>query len=227
MATWGAHIRLAEELLIHFPELDPLSFLVGNVGPDCGEPNEDWSQFSPPKTISHWINDKGIIDSEAFYRKHLNVEVKDLKEYSFLFGYYIHLLTDIAWVDMFRAKTKVDSNYQQLHKDPKFIWTIKRDWYDIDHLYFRKTPSSIYHTLFKKVCAFPDYLDYYPVGAIQRQVEYISEFYSRTDRDLVRDFIYLTEDEMDIFVLGTVRKIVDQLSQKSIGRKFETSFGAS
>jgi hypothetical protein len=227
MATWGAHIRIAEELLSHFPLLDPTSFLVGNVGPDCGVPNEDWSQFSPPKRISHWINDHGSIDPEAFYRKHLSADSVHLKAYSFLLGYYSHLLTDIEWGDLFKTKIKMDSNYLKLHEDPTFIWTIKKDWYDIDFLYFRQNPSSIYHTLFKKVNAFPDYLDYYPARAVQKQVEAISEFYSRMDRNLERDYIYLTENEMNVFVQECVVKIVEQLNLKFANIKCDRVISAS
>ena len=39
MATWGVHIRIAEDLLKMINSLDPTSFLVGNIGPDCGKPN--------------------------------------------------------------------------------------------------------------------------------------------------------------------------------------------
>ncbi|MFT9493878.1 hypothetical protein [Anaerosolibacter sp.] len=58
MATWGAHIRIAETILKIYIDLDEKSFLIGNVGPDCGEPNKDWSEFSPPKKVSHWTNDE-------------------------------------------------------------------------------------------------------------------------------------------------------------------------
>lgn len=41
MATWGAHIRIAENLLNLGFNLDEETFLVGNLAPDCNQANED------------------------------------------------------------------------------------------------------------------------------------------------------------------------------------------
>lgn len=41
---------------------------------------------------------------------------------------------------------------------------------------FRKNPKCIFHRIFKNIESFPNYLDYYPAGAIERQLRYISEF---------------------------------------------------
>ncbi|MDF2506068.1 MAG: hypothetical protein K0R06_3563, partial [Clostridium sp.] len=85
-------------LLEEFDFLDVQSFLVGNIGPDSGVPNEDWSEFSPPKVISHWYDKAGRIDSEDFRVKYLSDTSKYTAiEKSFYLGYYTHLLSDIEW----------------------------------------------------------------------------------------------------------------------------------
>lgn len=68
MATWITHFRIAENILKVREDLDTEAFVVGNIGPDSGVPNEDWSNFDPPKIITHWYckNDKSI-NSEGFF----------------------------------------------------------------------------------------------------------------------------------------------------------------
>lgn len=98
MATWGLHIRLAEEILTKRHDLDKTGFLIGNIGPDCGLANADWSAFDPPTSISHWKNEKTkMISPEDFRQRHLIKTDIDFQEQSFLLGYYVHLLTDIAF----------------------------------------------------------------------------------------------------------------------------------
>ena len=215
MATWGVHIRIAESILNIDRSLDEECFLVGNVGPDCGEPNEDWSEFFPSKSISHWINEDDIVEAEKFYNEYLNKEVEDNKLFSFLLGYYVHLLTDIEWSKMVDDKKKTDDEYKKLETDKKFIWTIKKDWYDLDHLYFRKNPNSIFHRIFKNIGSFPDYLNYYPAGAIERQLKYISGFYTKYNGNPEREYKYLTEKEMDEFVSEKSKYIIELLKEKA------------
>lgn len=121
MATWGAHIRIAEAILKEYSNLHETSFLVGNVGPDCGEPNEDWSEFSPPKEVSHWSDCENVIQANHFYKKYLEQNIEDSLRHSFLLGYYVHLLTDIEWSKMIVEKKKTDPEYRKLDQDKKFI----------------------------------------------------------------------------------------------------------
>ncbi len=218
MATWGAHIRIAEEVLRRDDSLDPVSFLVGSVGPDCGVPNEDWSAFSPPKPVSHWMNAQGQIEPERFrdaymWRADGQPADGDGKRHAFLLGYYAHLLTDIAWGGMYHDKKANDPRYRPVWEDPSFLWKIKEDWYDLDHLYFRNHPNSLFHTVFQQIGSFPDYLAYYPQGGIARQVRYIRQYYSRPERNLDREYVYMTEHEMDRFVAETSEMVHSALRE--------------
>lgn len=217
MATWGLHIRIAEGLLKKGYNLDEESFLIGNIGPDCGMPNEDWSKFEPPTEVSHW-SDKGKknIFADKFYDAYLVKEVKDRKKKSFLIGYYSHLLTDIEFGKLVSIKRETDENYAKWKIDKKFIWTIKKDWYDLDHLYFRENPDSIFFRVFQHIKSFPNYLDYYPDGAIMRQVKYITKFYQNPPEDLDREYIYLTMDEMNSFLEKTLALIDKDLKLKLV-----------
>lgn len=216
MATWGAHIRIAEAILEIYSHLHTESFLVGNVGPDCGEPNADWSVFSPSKAVSHWMDDHDKIQPEVFFENYLTQNSLEPEHYSFLLGYYVHLLTDVEWVNMLRIKYEVDPIFEELKTNPKFIWTIKEDWYDLDHLYFKKNPHSAFHKVFKHIKAFPDYLDFYPQGGIERQLKYISGFYADYDGNPDREYTFLVEEEMDRFVREKSKKLIKVLKSKLV-----------
>ena len=213
MATWMAHLRIAENILNMGYDFQSIPFVVGNIGPDSGIPNEDWSNFNPPKNITHWMDDEKNIDAKGFYNKYLNNEKvrEDVDRYSFLIGYYVHLLTDIEWQKLLRRKKAEPLYRDRLSKGSNFIWTIKKDWYGLDYLYLDKHKDCIFYTLFIKIKEVPDYLDYFPKDAFKKQVKYITEFYLGENNQTKENFIYLTEEEMDKFVEDTIKKIVEEL----------------
>jgi hypothetical protein len=45
MASWIVHLRVTDKLLDQIPDLSPVEFVIGNIAPDSGVPNEDWSAF--------------------------------------------------------------------------------------------------------------------------------------------------------------------------------------
>ncbi len=215
MATWGLHIRIAEAILSRNYLLDAESFLVGNIGPDCGMPNDDWSMFDPPTEVSHW-SEKGKknINAELFYDTYLTKDIICLKEKSFLIGYYVHLLTDIEFSKLYTYKRKHDRNYDPMDNDKNFIWEIKKDWYDLDHLYFKENPQSIFFSIFQNINEFPNYLPYYPEGAIFRQIKYITDYYQNPSENLDREYIYLSMEEMNKFAYETTALIENKLNNK-------------
>ena len=58
MASWIIHLRIADELLRHLGPVDETAFIFGNLAPDSGVPNEDWSAFYPPTSVSHFKRKK-------------------------------------------------------------------------------------------------------------------------------------------------------------------------
>ena len=54
MASWMIHLRIADLLLDRIPRLDETAFVFGNIAPDSGIPNADWSVFTPSKSVSHY-----------------------------------------------------------------------------------------------------------------------------------------------------------------------------
>jgi hypothetical protein len=214
MATWIAHLRIAENILKNMDDIDSIAFILGNVGPDSGVPNEDWSNFNPPKTITHWINEENNIDAEGFFHKYIKKDLMEFSNYSYVLGYYIHLLTDIEWSKFFNEKKKNALYNKKLKEDTSFIWTIKKDWYGLDFLYLEKNPNFIFHTIFKNIDQVADYLDYFPKGALTKQVKYITEYYLGDNEETKENFIYLNEEEMDKFIDETSKKIFSILKKK-------------
>ena len=54
MASWMVHLRIADELLRHLDNIDETSFVMGNIAPDSGVPSEDWTEYHPPKELTHF-----------------------------------------------------------------------------------------------------------------------------------------------------------------------------
>lgn len=214
MATWITHLRVAENILDRGFDLEPVPFIIGNIGPDSGVPNNDWSSFTPPKKITHWLGSDKIINAHNFVDKYIADKVKeDNDRYSFIIGYYVHLLTDIEWSKVYNEKKKETLYKEGLDKDPNFIWVIKKDWYGLDYLYLEKHQKSIFHMIFKNINKVPDYLDYFPKGAFERQVKYITEFYLGKNNQTKENFIYITEEEMNNFVNNRTEKIENELKK--------------
>ena len=214
MATWITHLRIAENILNKGYDLDTTAFTVGNIGPDSGVPNEDWSSFNPPKKVTHWLDASNKIDAKAFYDKYLNntMAIQDKASYSFMLGYYVHLLTDIEWTKLMVVKNDTQLHKEGFCKDSKFIWTIKKDWYGLDFLYLKNNRKSLFFTVFKNILEVPNYLDYFPVNAFNIQVKYITDYYLGENEETIENFIYLNENEMDSFVLITTQTIIKALS---------------
>jgi hypothetical protein len=209
MATWIAHLRIAEHVM-HTMKLSKCEeFIVGNIGPDCGAPNEDWSAFTPPSEISHW-RDKTTheIASHNFYETYCRT-----RDLDFYLGYYVHLVTDYLWVKLVYNEKK-EHYKKELDNDPKFIWVMKKDWYDLDKVFLNEHPLRSYDVL-RGITDFPNhYFDFYPENAFTRQIQYIADFYEKRERTLTRDFVYLTQHEMDGFVEEASKIITNDLERK-------------
>ncbi len=216
MATWGLHMRITQNLLNRGFDLEPLHFLVGNIAPDCGVPEEGGLTYIPEKRITHWHTSKEpIIDAEAFASAYLTADALnpiDKDRYSFLLGYYVHLLTDIEFSKLTKDKRANDPKYKPLEVDMQFFHHIKRDWYDLDHKFFRDHPGNLFHKHFQYITDYPDVLDYYPKGSITHQIRNIIEFYQHPSTNLDREYVYLNEAEMDAFLESATKVIGTKLN---------------
>jgi hypothetical protein len=207
MATWIAHLRIAENLLERIPNLDPGQFAIGNVAPDSGIPDEKWEKFNPPPEVTHFKRSKSVHKDIAdldFYREYLaDVPPDDTGRYSFRLGYFFHLITDNLWtLDVGRPTSERWA--EQFAADRKFIWEVKRDWYGLDHVYVREHPECLYWRVFLNAQPASAELDFLPPEALPHQLKHIKSYYQLND-DEIQDMMtrpkkYLSKEQMDRFV---------------------------
>src|SRR5512141_989641 len=143
MGTWICHLRIAEQLLAALPDLDEVAFTCGNLAPDSGIPNADWTVFDPPKEVTHFLNsgeDEGRIRDLEFYHVHLATidPAADRARHSFILGYFTHLLCDNLWSKRIVSASKRD--YAPLLAERgRAAWSdFKEDWYGLDQCYVRE-----------------------------------------------------------------------------------------
>ncbi|MGF2616396.1 zinc dependent phospholipase C family protein [Rossellomorea vietnamensis] len=209
MATWVTHFRITDELLKKNLPVSKVEFLVGNIGPDCGLIGED-GKPTPPKEITHSHFD-GRISSDFFYEKHFTDEFEHFsKRFSYLLGYYIHLVTDEKWLELLADKKK-ERVYQEILNSPDYARTVKRDWYGLDFRYLQNHKDNIFWTDFQYITDFPEYLDFFPKGQTIKQISNITEFYQTSTISEDHEFIYLTKVEVDKFIDETVEIVLDLL----------------
>lgn len=200
MATWITHLMVADRVLEKVSELDKHGFCVGNIAPDCNVENEDWTQFVPPREITHWMSAdrKVVADCDRFYKEYIEdrkQKIDTAQELSFLLGYYAHLVTDAEFQRYIRDAERVASSWNRIKQYPllsnktadmpeswesvkKLINKTERmkDIYTIEAEYLEEHPDSGYLTEIMPLKSFPDYIDYFPKGAIVRKIGVMGYF---------------------------------------------------
>ncbi|MEW5940976.1 MAG: hypothetical protein AB1750_15015 [Chloroflexota bacterium] len=215
MATWIAHLRIAEILLDKIPGLDAAQFAIGNVAPDSGIPDEERNTFDPPVEVTHFqpahpkSRDHRDLDFYRGYLRDLNPTADSLR-FSFRLGYFFHLVTDNLWSQRVGRPTK-EKFPEQFAADPNFIWTVKDNWYGLDFLHVRANPASLFWRVFLDSQPAEAELDFLPARALTQQLTYIKNYYRRADPEIQTmidaPYIYLTAPEMDSFIEQTARDL--------------------
>ena len=202
MASWMVHLRVADRLLDRLPEAEPTWYVVGNLGPDCGEPtNRDATQYTPPKSVTHWQTARAKHDAEAFWRAYLEGG-GDPTRRSFYLGYWTHLLTDERWVADVARPIKERFAREYAEDYPGYVRRVRQDWSDLDRLFLREHPSFRAYRLLEAVERFPNdgLLPYYSETAIERRLRAIAAAYRQPCGEVDRVYPYLSRAEMDRFV---------------------------
>lgn len=215
MASWMVHLRIADKLLESIPSLCPVEFIVGNIAPDSGVPNEDWSSFTPSTTISHFKTNGNKADPELFANKYFTIAKRNSyteTQFSFYLGYLVHLITDVLWLRDVYAPTRV--KFAEIYKEDKdsFIWKVKEDWYDLDFKYLRDHPGFRAFRVYLGAVGFVNkFMDEFSADAFDNRRQYITDFYLEGKNGLDREYPYLAEAEMDAFVDNSAAEILEQL----------------
>ncbi len=210
MASWMVHLRVAEAVAQRVPQLQLREFIVGNLAPDSGVPNEDWSVFTPSTDVSHF-KERGpdgqrAVSVEKYRGKYLTPDRcngYDGGQRSFYLGYLCHLLTDVCWVERIVAESICRDGAAYAADPTAAVWKWKKDWYDLDFLYLRDHPDFSAFALYEGATDFVnDYMEEFSADAFALRCQYITAFY-RDEKEhgvLDRDYPYLTRERMDAFV---------------------------
>lgn len=233
MATWVTHLMIADSVMKQFPGLDRRGFCVGNIAPDCNVENEDWTVFTPPREVTHWMLDtrKTVSGADTFCEEYIQKEkeVRKTKEqYAFLLGYYAHLLTDAAFQAMVRDEDRIRAVWGRIHGNSGLHQRsagMEENWnsvrllipkkermheiYCMEAEYLRVHPDSGYLTEILTLKEFPDYIDYLPQGCIVRKIR-VMGYLPELDEDFT-DFITISREEYASFVGNTIRLVTEKI----------------
>ena len=216
MASWMVHLRIADKLLDQIPDLSPIEFIVGNLAPDSGVPNEDWSAFTPSYTISHFKADGRKASPDAFAAKYFTLQQQkgyNEKEFAFYLGYLTHLLTDVLW-----SQQIAKPSFQRFLGEPPYpaemVNKIKDDWYDLDFKYLRDHPGFRAFRVYLGCVGFQNtFMEEFAEDAFENRRQYITSFYLEENDHIDREYPYLKEAEMDAFVEAAAADILLMLRQ--------------
>jgi len=217
------HLRIADRLLDKIPDLSPIEFIVGNIAPDSGVPNEDWSSFTPSYAVSHFKTGTAKAGPEAFADKYFAEEQQrqyNEQQYAFYLGYLTHLLTDVLW----SQQIALPSFRKHIGGEPPFrgpqVDKIKDDWYDLDFKYLREHPGFRAFRVYLGCVGFRnDYLEEFSVDAIDNRRQYITDFYLQGKDNLDREYPYLTQEQMDSFVCRASDEILKTLYSRYLAHR--------
>ncbi len=235
MATWITHLNIADRILELLPGLDRRGFCVGSIAPDCNVENEDWTAFTPSREVTHWMRGqrKQASDCDAFCEAYLQKpEPHSGEEWSFLLGYYAHLLTDAAFQAMLRREDRVEAVWDRIHARESLrqasegmdrTWDaakkllskrrLMEEMACLEGAYLRENPTSGYLTEILPLKEFPDYLDYLPPGAIVRKIGVMA---CLPEPKAGMEFLTITPREYGDFVEETVRLVVEKFREKGL-----------
>lgn len=233
MATWVTHLIVADGVLDSIPFLCKHEFCVGNIAPDCNVENEDWTCFTPSREITHWMGSewKNASDCERFLHEYIEKKADlDIKEESFLLGYYAHLITDAEFQRFIRDETRVKTCWNRIKQHPELsklavgmeeTWdSVKilikgtertKDIYSLERVYLDSHPDSGYFTDIVGLDEFPDYIDYLPKGAIVRKVKVMGYIPQKEVGQY--PYIAISEDEYNCFISNAIKMVTDAIEK--------------
>jgi len=240
MATWITHLMIADRILEIHPDLHRRGFCVGSIAPDCNVENADWTEFTPSREVTHWMNGPRKIAADCdrfrseFLLPRLQTAVSD-EERAFLLGYYAHLIADAEFQRFIRDDERVRSVWRQIKSDHKLneaAGGLPETWDSVKRLvprddrmreiglieseYLNSNPRSGYLTEILPLQSFPDYIDYLPPGSIVRKIGVMGSIPS-IERETVR-FFSITPDEYEAYVRRTVQLISQHIDNLNLIR---------
>ncbi len=235
MASWVTHLIIADRVLEKVPGLCKHEYCVGNITPDCNVENEDWTQFTPSREVTHWMAGKRkfISDCDRFYDAYIEKrKISSIQEKSFLLGYYTHLITDAEFQRYYIYDSKrIKAVWDRIKTIPELIEKAKgmtetwdsvklliqkdermKDIYSLENEYLEQHPDSGYLTEIIGLKSFPDYIDYLPKGAVVRKIRVMGVLPARETGKY--PYIGMSREEYSAFLSQATELVVGAISEK-------------
>ena len=236
MATWVTHLMIADRVLEALPQLDARGFCVGSIAPDCNVENADWTAFTPPREVTHFMSGerKTAADSERFWQEWVEERSGSLsgaEELSFLMGYYAHLIADAEFQRMITDEARVAAMWRRFDADEQLrkrsqgmekTWVSAKKLFSrserfaqrevIEAEYLQAHPESGYLTHILTLQRFPDYLDFMPKGCIVRKIGVMGDL---PRKDLAVEGLFcISREEYLGYVETTAKLVIGKLHEK-------------
>ena len=183
--------------------------------PNSGLPNEDWTEFDPPKEVTHFLrkgDGEDAIHDLVFYEQYVAgiKPEEDIKLYSFRLGYFFHLICDIMWARRIVVTTKQEFRELFETKPREAVGIIKDDWYGLDQLYVRDHPEHLFWRVILPSPDPPSHLPFVKNEALHHQYAHIRKYYSQPEDHwfLSLPYHYLNEKTMTRIVNDSVEAIL-------------------
>lgn len=231
MASWVTHLIITDRVLERIPDLCRHEFCVGNIAPDCNVENEDWTSFTPPREVTHWMTSRRKVaaDCDRFLHEYMEKQdISSVQKESFLLGYYAHLITDVEFQRYIRDESRVRASWESIKAHDELrekaigmleTWdSVKllisgkermKDIYSLEKEYLDEHPDSGYLTEIIGLEAFPDYIDYLPHNAIPRKVKVMGYMPQKTVSQY--PYIAMTIEEYNTFLDNATGLVVDAI----------------
>lgn len=219
MASWMIHLRVAQQLCrqLNIEAVD--EFILGNIAPDSGVPAEDGTGYIPGKPVSHFYDHdadgKKYINEKLFIQQYFTPERRAAytrEQDSFYLGYLTHLITDKIWSREIVIPAK-EIRSAAYHTNRELFWdTVKTDWYDLDFMYLKSNPSFEAFQIYRGIKNTKNtYLDFFPETAFEERRQFILDFYADGAANIVEHNTYLSQEDMDRFVISAANEIAAQI----------------
>ena len=100
-------------------------------------------------------------------------------------------------------------------KNNEGAWKLKEDWYDLDHLFLKKNPCFGAFLEYENAVGFTNtFMEEFAPDAFDNRREHISGFYREEHGNLVREYPYLNETDMELFVGNTIEQLTKRLIEE-------------
>lgn len=234
MANWITHTIVADILFERYSNLDERAFCVGNVAPDCNMPSG--KNFIPPREITHFMDGKDKLSAryDLFFEKYIeNQSFASNEKYSFLLGYYTHLITDVEYMRFCRDPEQLSRIFSRVRRHPEMAKVLaggeenfmalrnafgkKRIFSDIvlmENAYLKMNPDCSYNRILRNIEFFPNYLDFFPENYYAEKISMMISEYDCAPKTAEEEYIFFTEEEYKNYLSQTSRLIVAKMEEK-------------